>query len=486
MPAFMRDARGRPALEDIGRVSAGPDGEARDGLEQLHRLLSDHAGDGIVSLLSLAHARARSILETAGRSSTSIDLAAGAYAAEAIVALAAEGELEAADTRLIVSTLATVRDQPVAVAALDTYARAASTPALLQLPPIVTAEILVKLLLHLDVASQASVWHRSDPGTLECLFSLGMDAAGRSERAAAQSAIAKRGGLRLVGRTRLRAAPVLRFGTPVAAIVIRAFGHPSRDVKAYLVAASSSLAPALEREYMLKREADRERALMGVAEKRLMRLGFDLHDGPIQDVLALAAETRYLRDQIDPFVLDTHRELAYGRFEDILARLAELDRTLRATAHSLETKSIVSRPLGEILHREVEAFGQRAGIEATLEVRGDPDSLNSAQRVTVFRAVQESLANVREHSRASSVAVFVRARRNFIDVRVTDDGQGFEVGRALARAAQHGRLGLVGIGERVRMLGGVFDIDSRPGGPTIVHLSLPRSDPFVPTDARRR
>ena len=113
---------------------------------------------------------------------------------------------------------------------------------------------------------------------------------------------------------------------------------------------------------------------------------------------------------------------------------------------------------------------------------GDPESLSSAQRIAVFRAVQESLANVREHSGASEVAVRVRSRRASIDVRVTDNGQGFEVSRALARAAQRGRLGLVGIGERVRMLGGTFEIDSRPGGPTTLRFSLPRWEPFSRVD----
>ena len=62
-------------------------------------------------------------------------------------------------------------------------------------------------------------------------------------------------------------------------------------------------------------------------------------------------------------------------------------------------------------------------------------------------------------------------------VRVVDDGHGFEVGRALARAAQRGRLGIVGIGERVRMLGGSFEIDSAPGGPTMLTFILPRVIP---------
>src|SRR5262249_4994242 len=140
-------------------------------------------------------------------------------------------------------------------------------------------------------------------------------------------------------------------------------------------------------------------------------------------------------------------------------------------ANSLESKSIVSRPLGEILHREVDTFRERTGIDVTLELRGDPESLNSAQRVAIFRAIQEALSNVREHSGATEVEIRLRTRRSSIDVRITDNGAGFEVGHALARAAKRGRLGVVGIGERVRMPGGAV---SQPGGPTVLTFTLPR------------
>ena len=237
----------------------------------------------------------------------------------------------------------------------------------------------------------------------------------------------------------------------------------------------ASLSPVVEREQLLEYSAQREGTLVGAAERRLMRLGFDLHDGPIQDVLALAADVRLLQQQVYPFVLEAYREQASGRFDDLTSRLTELDRELRELAHSLETKSVISRPLGEILHREVETFGERSGIDSTLEIRGDPDSLSSAQRITVFRAIQEALANIREHSGATSVAVRMRARRSAIEVQISDDGIGFEVERALAKAAQRGRLGLVGIAERVRMVGGTFQLESSPGGPTTLKLTLPRS-----------
>ena len=456
-------------------------------LERLHARLSDGALDRVRPLLEGAFQRSARARIAGGGGPAADMLASTIYAADVIVALAAEGELEAADTRVAAAGLAQVRDEPFAVASFDVFLRSVASPALLELPPVVAAEIQLRLLLHLDIAMDASLWRRVGGAQVECVVSLGADSASRRVRSTAKAAITGRAGLSVMGSTTgLRFAQVRRFGEPAGAVVIRVYGDPRRDVSSYLEAVASTLAPVLEREHLLERDAARERALVAVSEKRLMRLGFDLHDGPIQDVLSLAGETTRLRDEAYPFVLESHRELVFGRFQDMLARLTEIDRGLREIAHSLETKSIVSRPLSEIIHREVAAFSERSGIEATVEVRGDPESLSSAQKVAVFRAVQESLTNVREHSGATAVEVVIRARRSSIDVRVTDNGHGFEVSRALAKAAQRGRLGLVGIGERVRMLGGTFDIDSQPGGPTNLRFSLPRWEPFTPVDAERR
>ena len=248
---------------------------------------------------------------------------------------------------------------------------------------------------------------------------------------------------------------------------------------AYLSETAAALSPVIERERLLEHSASRERTLIASAERRLMRLGFDLHDGPIQDVLALAGDVQLLQKQVYPFILEDYREQAHGRFDDLSGRLVELDRQLREIAHSLETKSVISRPLGEILHREIDTFAERTGIQTELEIRGDPDSLSSAQRITVFRAIQEALANVREHAGATHVTVRVRARRSAIELQIVDDGMGFEVERALAKAAQRGRLGLVGIGERVHMVGGTFELESQPGGPTTLKLTLPRWEPLT-------
>ena len=301
----------------------------------------------------------------------------------------------------------------------------------------------------------------------------------RRVRAEAKAVLRGRSRLSLLGGSNLRSIAVHRFGEPYAAVVGRLGSVEPTVADAFLAEAAACLGPVVEREQLLEHSANRERMLVGASERRLMRLGFDLHDGPIQDVLALAADVRLLQQQVFPFVLEEYREQASGRFDDLTSRLTELDRELRELAHSLETKSVISRPLGEILHREIDTFSERTGVAATLEIRGEADSLSSGQRITVFRAIQEALANIREHAGATTVAVRVRARRSAIEVQVSDDGMGFEVERALAKAAQRGRLGLVGIAERVRMVGGTFELESAPGGPTTLKLTLPRWEPVV-------
>jgi signal transduction histidine kinase len=444
-------------------------------LEAAHGSLLAESAPHLQPFLQAAHRWATVTFDGAGRSDAADRLAAGAYVASVVVSSAAEGRLEPGDATLAVETLAEVRDEPASSARFDLHRTACSSPLLLELPPLVGCELQLRLLQMLGIATDASLW-RVDAASVEPILVLGEGAGSRRARATAKAALRRGKTLSLLGPRTLRASLVRRFRNPVAAIVARV-AEPVAQADAYLAVTAAAMSTIYERELLLERSAERERILVRSGEQRLMRIGFDLHDGPIQDVLALGAEVALLRDQVWPFILDSHRERAAGRFDDVLARVTELDRQLRELSRSLESRSIVTRPLGEILHREVDSFTERTGIEARLEIRGDPESLTSAQRIAVYRAIQESLSNVREHSGASTVEIRVRMRRASIEVRITDDGHGFEVGRALARAAQRGRLGIVGIGERVRMLGGTFEIDSAPGGPTIMTFALPRVTP---------
>jgi signal transduction histidine kinase len=465
------------AIRPLERVRTPPV-EPAERLERLHAYFVEGCGEDVRPALEVALVQARGVRDGCGEGDVGDDLASAWYAAAALVELAAALELDAADVRGAAAAVAEACALPMPAARYVLFSQTAGNVRLFELPPLLALEIQLNLLLGLDVMTDASVWHRTTSG-IECMLALGEPGEpSRRVRAEAKAMLRGRSRLSLLGGSQLRSATVNRFGEPYAAIVGRCGGVEHDVADAFLAQAAAFMSPIVEREHLLEHSSSRERTLVAASERRLMRLGFDLHDGPIQDVLALAAEVRLLQQQVYPFVLADHREIAYGRFEDLTARLVDLDRHLREIAHSLETKSVLSRPLGEILHREVDNFAERTGLRARLEIRGDPDSLSSAQRITVFRAIQEALANVREHSGASSVEVRVRARRSAIEVQIADDGMGFEVERALAKAAQRGRLGLVGIAERVRMLGGTFQVESSPGGPSSLKFTLPRWEPL--------
>ena len=113
------------------------------------------------------------------------------------------------------------------------------------------------------------------------------------------------------------------------------------------------LAPLLERQALLARSAQRDQELHAASERRLRRLAFDLHDGPLQELAALGADLQLARKQVAGVLEDPLRPVVLGRFDDLAARLQEIDETLRELSHSLESSSVVDRSLPEILGREV-------------------------------------------------------------------------------------------------------------------------------------
>src|SRR5262249_11290448 len=113
---------------------------------------------------------------------------------------------------------------------------------------------------------------------------------------------------------------VKRWQQPHAALVVRARPDCRQRALVFLEEAASRLSPVLERNMLLERNADRERALLESGERRLLRLGFDLHDGPIQDLVALAEDVRLARSQVDEHVGGRARKLVTGRLDDLNAQ----------------------------------------------------------------------------------------------------------------------------------------------------------------------
>lgn len=206
-----------------------------------------------------------------------------------------------------------------------------------------------------------------------------------------------------------------------------------------------------------------------------VQVGLDLHDGPLQDLACLLADLRLLRQQLPTLVDDTEVcTCLSGRVGDIEARLLALDRDLRDLASSLAAPAVFTGTLEDALRAEIARSEVSAKARVRMRLVGDLEEVGDPQRIALFHVVQETLANVREHSAASELRIAVVAERGAVRARLTDNGRGFDVEETLVEAARNGRLGLLGMVERVRLLGGRVAIESGPGGPTSTLVELPQ------------
>ncbi len=268
------------------------------------------------------------------------------------------------------------------------------------------------------------------------------------------------------------------FQRPCAALAFRADEDQRQGAAALAAALGRLLSRAFERSSLFVANAERAAALLRSSKRRVTRLGFDLHDGPLQDVALLSGELADFRAAMAAEEASAPRtEALVTRVDDLLALVDHLDDNLREVANSLNATGQMRRPFAQVLSGMVRTFGSRTEIEPEVQVTGDIDGLSDSQRSALLRIVQECLNNVREHSKARSVRIAITSAATQVDAIVEDDGVGFDVEDAMRDAARRGRMGLLGIVERVRLLGGFSDIDSRPGEGCRITLSVARWTP---------
>lgn len=395
-------------------------------------------------------------------------------AAKEVYRLATEQRLDRSAADDLVRDVAREAGLEPDVAGMIVHLKALREAALLWSGPTESLSVQLTLLTALAPIESSSVWEKTEAGAVLCAARRG---SGPDDVAHRRAAVATLN--RTVPEEGVREGNIIGLAVPAggdsrAALIV--FADEGRTDHAYTAAtaALSGLGQVLERKRLLDLNHAKEQALVASSERRLSRLGLDLHDGAIQDLAVLAADIRLLKRQVADLVHETeHAAVAIGRFDDLEARVGSIDDDLRELARSYQTSRITNRPLTEVIGRTLRAFEGRTRIRTSLEVDGDFMAMTDSQRIALVRSVQEALTNIRQHSGASDVRVRIEEANGAVRAEVIDDGCGFLVEPTLIRAAKHGRLGLVGMAERVRLLGGTFEVDSRPGGPTRIAVVLP-------------
>jgi signal transduction histidine kinase len=202
------------------------------------------------------------------------------------------------------------------------------------------------------------------------------------------------------------------------------------------------------------------------AERERAHWARELHDQTLQDLAALSIRLSSARLEDD---LDDLRR----RLDDTIDEIGVAAGTLRELISELRPASLDQLGVEPALESLVDRVRQRHPLDVRLDLRLaygrdlKPDRLAPETESAVFRLVQEALNNVVKHAGATTVQISVTDEEGTVVVQVSDDGRGF-----VEYDSSEG-FGLLGMRERVALLGGSLEVDSAPGSGTTIRATLP-------------
>lgn len=207
---------------------------------------------------------------------------------------------------------------------------------------------------------------------------------------------------------------------------------------------------------------DALRRVLDAQEAERRRLARELHDETGQALTSIILGLKSLEEQVEGepamAAIGELRELVVGTLRDV-----------RQLAVELRPKALDDFGLVPALERLTAAFSEQTGIPVDLQATDSDERLPQEVETALYRSVQESLTNVVKHARAHSVSVLVSRRGGKVSAVVEDDGQGFEPSSPV-----DGGFGLVGMRERLALVGGRLRIESRgDGSGTTIAVEVP-------------
>jgi signal transduction histidine kinase len=206
--------------------------------------------------------------------------------------------------------------------------------------------------------------------------------------------------------------------------------------------------------------------LIDSQERERSRISTEMHDSLGYD---LAIVKRRAREGLDR----TSADAAHGReLGDILAVTDRIESGMKAIAYALRPYHLDKIGLTRSIEALVREIGSASDIELSADIADIDGALPPDSQIHIYRIVQEGLTNVVKHARARRAKVTIARVPGQIEVRVEDDGDGFDPGtNGQSRDISDG-FGVIGIRERVQLLGGVMEISSKPKRGTALVVRL--------------
>lgn len=239
---------------------------------------------------------------------------------------------------------------------------------------------------------------------------------------------------------------------------------------AAVIVAQAALIAALLVQRARRRRAEQQARTLGgrlitAYDDEGRRIARELHDDVTQRLAGVSIELATLPRLAEPGARAAMEQSISGE-------LASLSRDVHALAYRLHPSVIDDLGLAEALRIECGRLARRGPAAITFDAGAETDAVRGERALCLFRVAQEALRNAARHARATRIDVGVRSADGGIELRVADDGCGFDPAAARERAS----LGLASMRERVELLGGRLEIDSRSGAGTRVAAWLPAAE----------
>jgi signal transduction histidine kinase len=221
---------------------------------------------------------------------------------------------------------------------------------------------------------------------------------------------------------------------------------------------------AQERETMLE---DLLHQVVGAQEAERQRIARELHDATGQFLTAIALGLRGVET-----MLESNRPIAVEQIKELKMFSTNALGELRQIIADLRPSQLDDLGLVAALQWYVQEFEKRYAISTNFVVKGNRSRLPAEYETVLFRITQEALTNVGKHANASHATVTLERHPAQVCVTIQDDGHGFDLEDTLRRDRRTG-WGLLGIQERTLLLGGRYEINSRPGRGTHIRVTIP-------------
>ena len=202
--------------------------------------------------------------------------------------------------------------------------------------------------------------------------------------------------------------------------------------------------------------------LMKAQEQERIRIAGELHDGVMQDMLAVTMMLGTARRRLTP------ESGAAATIDKAQQKLIQAGTDLRQLSHDLHPPLLQEAGLSKAVHDYCEQFSGACGIPVSCDSEEVGD-LSRGAALALFRIVQEALGNAAKHARARHIRVRLARSEDVVSLTIADDGIGID----RTRLASGGGLGLVMMRERANQLNGTFAFESAPGRGTTISVVIP-------------